>query len=70
MTTRAQQQERILDQLAALWEKSPNLRFGQLVENILQPGFAGCSTEVEHYGHCIYQVTDAEALSRLVERSG
>ena len=64
---RDRQRNHILTLLAQEWEKHPNLRFGQLVENLIRPGVSGFDQEQEHWEHCVFNVPDEVALKRLME---
>lgn len=66
MNPRDRERAHILTLLAAEWEKYPNLRFGQLVENLIGPSFVGCGSEAEHYAHCIYHVDDKDVTEKLM----
>ena len=67
MNPRDRQRNHILTLLAQEWEKHPNLRFGQLIENLIRPGVAGFDQEQEHWEHCVFHVPDEVALKRLME---
>lgn len=51
----------IMKRFQELWERYPDLRFGQLVENVLKIGGKG--------NHCIFSIEDDVTLERLEEYS-
>lgn len=68
-TPRQRARADILGGIARLMDEFPDLRVGQLVEDVLRMddhAAAGKLTEAEqHWQHCIWNVTDEEALVRL-----
>ena len=67
MNPRDRQRHHILTLLSQEWEKHPNLRFGQLVENFIRPGVTNFEEEQQHWEHCIFHVADDIALARIKE---
>lgn len=70
MNDRDRQRNHILTALAVEWDKHPDLRFGQLVENLVRPPWDGqgsIRTEQQHWEHCIFHTQDDQALSRILE---
>ena len=47
---------RVLERLARIWEQHPDMRLGQLIENVYHH---------ESPDHCFYHVSDEEFVSKL-----
>lgn len=65
MNERDRQRRHVLTALAEAWERNPNLRFGQLVENLIKADI-GADPE-QHWPHCVFHITDDVALARILE---
>lgn len=68
MNPRDRQRQHILAALAQQWDRYPNLRFGQLVENLIKADI-GADPE-QHWEHCIFHVLDDDALKRILAGVG
>lgn len=73
MNPRDRLRHQIIAALAEQWEKYPNFRFGQLVENLIKADVGKLDTQEkaeQHWEHCIFHTQDEDALQRILAGVG